>query len=171
PLIYLSLGTLDPQLVVGVEAGVERKKLIEYRGEQEQIAFAQIAIGVHAQLGADAAYGQTAVQSVNMGVVDVLEAAEQALADLGSMLVGMPGQVVGLEDDLERLDIRQRQIIQRHVADQLPQEVAMQRRRVTGRDGADIAKPEKFRGTFAGLADIAQRQLLRQVLIGTGQLH
>ncbi|MCY1532222.1 hypothetical protein D9M68_674820 [compost metagenome] len=158
------------QFVVGIEAGVQRKEFVEHRGEQEQVAFAEIALRVHAQFAADAAYRQAAQQAIDRLVTDLLQPAEPALAGLGRLRVVIARQVVGLEDGLERLDVVQRQVVQRHVADQLPEKIATQRRGVAGRHRADIAEREKLRGAFAGLADIAQRQPLRQVLVGAGQL-
>src|SRR5690606_14900983 len=98
PFVQLSLCALYVQLVVAVEAGVEGEKLIEDRGEEEQVALAQVAVRVHGQFGAHAAYRQATVQAVDLTVTDALEAAEQALADALGVLVVVARQVVGLED-------------------------------------------------------------------------
>ena len=156
--------------MVAVEAGVEGEEFIEHRGEQEQVPFAQVAVLVHGQFGTHAANRQAAMQAVDVLVGDLLQAAEHALADLERVLVVVARQVVGLEDDLERLDVGQRQVVQRHVGDQLPQVVAVQRRRIARRHRADIAEAEELRGVLAGQADVARLELARQALVGAGQL-
>jgi len=110
------------------------------------------------------------MQAIDALVADALQAGEAAPADARGMLVVVARQVVGLEDHLERLDVGQRQVVQRHVADQLPQVVALQRRCIAGGHRVDVAETEEFGGVLAGQADIAGLELARQVLVGAGQL-
>ena len=111
-------------------------------------------------------------QRAGAAVVDInaFQAVEQAFADLLLMLVVVARQVVGFEDHLERLDVGQRQVVERHVADQLPEKVAVQWRRVAGGDWADVAKGQELRRVFAGQADVTQTKLARQVLVGASKL-
>lgn len=146
--------------MVGVDAGVKREKFVQNRSEHEQVALADVAFRIDRQLGTQAAQRQAPMQAVDMLVADRLEPAQQALADLRRMLVVVARQVVGFEDHLERVDVGQRQVVERHVADQFPEEIAVQRRRVARRRRGDIAETEELRRAFAGDADIAQAQPL-----------
>jgi hypothetical protein len=77
--------------------------------------------------------------------------------------------VVRIEAGVERIDVGQRHVVQRHVADQLPQEVTVQRRGVTCRGHQDVFKGELFQGGF-GVMDVADLKPTRKVLIRAGQI-
>ncbi len=115
---YRLLCAPHPQLVVGVDAGVKREKFVQNRSEHEQVALADVAFRIDRQLGtqACAAAGPDAGGRHARGGPP--EPAQQTLADLRRMLVVVARQVVGFEDHLECVDVGQRQVVERHVADQ-----------------------------------------------------
>lgn len=156
PLIHLSLCADYPQLVIRIEAGVQCEKLVEDRSEHKQIALADIPLRVDDELGAQPAHRQSTVQPVDMLMLDRLQSAEQPLADFFGMLVVVARQVVGFENQLQRIDVSQGQIVERHVADQLPEEVPIERRRKTWRDRRDVAKTQEPRRQLAGLIDVTE---------------
>ena len=158
------------QFVVRVEAGVKREKLIEHRGEDKHFPLAEKALRLDAQVDAQAAQWQTVMQAIDRFVANRTQCIEAAPADFLRLAVVITRQVVGFEDHFERVDIGQRQVVERHVADQFPQEILVQGRCKTGGRHTDIAEGDKVRCLLAGLVDVTDLQVPWQIVVGTGQL-